>query len=166
MSLRIQTCPKKGIAPLFLSWGWDVLTINPILGVWILRVCFAVVCVCVFFRRCENVSERVMTCFTIDIFVFNICLYIYIIIFIYLKIYNLHCLLFILFCIMEVEHVRFWRLTTSSSRAPAFRTFHFHDYGRKGTKWPVITSYKWSYRLGGGFKYFLFSTPGWGRCPI
>ena len=31
-ALRIQICPKKGITPIFLFWGWDVSTINPTLG--------------------------------------------------------------------------------------------------------------------------------------
>jgi len=31
-SLRIQICPKKGINPTVLFWGWDVSTINPDLG--------------------------------------------------------------------------------------------------------------------------------------
>ena len=32
VTLLIQICPKKGIIPIFLSWQWDVSTINPILG--------------------------------------------------------------------------------------------------------------------------------------
>ena len=31
-TLRIQICPKKGITPIFLFWGLDGLTINPMLG--------------------------------------------------------------------------------------------------------------------------------------
>ena len=98
---------------------------------------FSVVCVCVFFeRRCENVSERVLTCFTIDMFIsiYIYMLYIYVI-YIYrcLKIYNLHCLLFTLFL-----HHRSGTCSVLETnlifQGPAF---HFHDYGRKGTKWPV-----------------------------
>ena len=36
---RIQICPKTGISPTMLFWGWDVSTINPTQseGFWILR---------------------------------------------------------------------------------------------------------------------------------
>ena len=42
ISRRIHVCPKKGINPTILLWGWDgIRTINPTIfreGLWILRV--------------------------------------------------------------------------------------------------------------------------------
>ena len=29
LALSIQVCPKEGISPTILFWGWDVSTINP-----------------------------------------------------------------------------------------------------------------------------------------